>query len=151
MLKTIFYSALLAVTIAGTVTGCASVPLDPGAENVKVVNGSVPKSCKVLGAVNSQDINGATVSVTSHENLMQMQLNSIRNQANKLGANLVLLTKHQTTYGYNSVDYGPTNNEHNSNNVNTHEMNGQAYQCNAITLSKLNTQADSTISAARPQ
>jgi hypothetical protein len=146
MQKTIFYSALLAVTIAGTVTGCASIPLDPGAESVKVISGSVPKSCKVLGAVNSQDTNGATVSVTSHENLMQMQLNSIRNQANKLGANLVLLTKHQTTYGYNSVDYGPTNNEHTSNNVNTHEMNGQAYRCNSKSMNKLPIQTNSPVS-----
>jgi hypothetical protein len=146
MQKTIFYSALLAATIAATVTGCTTIPLDPGAENVKVINGTTPKGCKMLGAVSSQDVNGATVSVTSHENLMQMQLNSIRNQANKLGANFVSITKHQTTYGYASSDYGVTNNEHTSNNVNTHEMDGQAYRCNTGTLNKLSKQTNAPIS-----
>ncbi|MHB1948631.1 MAG: DUF4156 domain-containing protein [Gammaproteobacteria bacterium] len=144
-MKRSFFYTLFTVSITGVLAGCASTPLVPGAENVKLINHSAPKGCEMRGPVRSQDISGVSTSYTSHENLQVMQLNSLRNDALKLGANVIVLTQHKTASGpeYYSVGQGKITT--NPLEIN-HSMQGEAYQCPSNIVNRLNAANFSTIS-----
>ncbi len=122
----------LAITsgcIALFLSSCSTVtPLEPGAANVMIADGSgahLPK-CKDLGHVSAFDTNGTTNAYTSHEQLQEDQTNRLRNQTYNLGGNVLVVTKHATTY--TSTKKGAS--------VDTHEMEGDAYFCHAKILQK---------------
>ncbi len=117
--------------------GCASVPLDPGAEKVVFTAITVPQSCKSLGQISSTDVNGVTTAYTSHSNLQTMEINALKNRALALGANVVVLTGHQTKYVPGS-----------RRQVDDHTLIGNAYVCPARVLSKLPNMNSSNISDA---
>jgi hypothetical protein len=143
MKKNFFYT-LIAISISGILASCASIALIPGAENVKLVT-KAPKGCQMRGSVRSQDISGVSTSYTSHENLQTMELNSLRNDALKLGANVVVITQHKTASGpeYYSVGQGKVTT--NPLEIN-HTMQGVAYQCTSDILERLNAENVSTFS-----
>lgn len=111
--------------------GCASVPLNPGAENVVFTTAIVPPSCQFLRQVWSYDTNGYTTAYTSHVNLQAMEINTLKNKAYKLGANVVVLTSHLTTYAHqrSSQESYPL--------VYSQSLVGGAYLCPSNVLSTL--------------
>lgn len=119
--------------------GCASVPLDPGAQNVVFTTTSLPKSCQSLGQVSSTDVNGVTTSYTSHANLQMMEINTLKNQALALGANVVVLTGHRTVHGRGFA----------RREIKTHTLTGNAYVCPASVLSTLPDMNSANISDIR--
>jgi hypothetical protein len=119
--------------LTGLLTSCAStVQLEPGAENVKVMTGAIPKSCQLRGnvGVSQTDIYGPT-----HKSKQNEQINTLRNQAARMGANVVSITSHQTTY-YAHPEYiiseGKAQRE-----LGAHAMNGKAYRCSPQVVNQL--------------
>ena len=129
------------IAMCGTIASCASVSLEPGAEKVNLAVGSVPKGCDLRGNVNSGT---QEAPITSHQEVQGMQATILKNQAAKLGANVVFIKTHKTTYyGHYIVSTGDVVNE-----VDTHGMSGQAYYCDAQATNKLsrnNTAATSDV------
>jgi len=129
----------VAVSLSSLLISCASVvPLQPGAENVKVAVGSVPKGCQFRGDVGTKnrDIYGS-----SHRLIQESQLNVLKNQAAKLDANAVFITKHRTKYeDQYIVSTGESVSE-----LHSHEMDGKAYQCSSSALNKLLMQDSSEV------
>lgn len=106
--------------LATLLTGCFPVtPLKPGAATIKVTPAPVPASCRYVNPVIANDINGKTQMYSSLHRLQRNEVNILKNQALKLGANVVQITSHQTTY--------VTNN--NGSRVDTHRLVGKAYIC----------------------
>ncbi len=142
MKKTHFYTLILIGTLAGLATGCASTtkPLQSGAENVVITNVPAPKSCEYVGHVSATDTNGSTQSYTSHRHLQVDQLNTLRNQALSLGANVVVLSQHETTYAQVNAAREKYQGAAKVTVVDKHIMSGNAYLCHADTLNTLATE-----------
>lgn len=128
------------LTIIGVnsfMAGCTSAgSLQPGADKIVMATQSVPKSCRYLRQVSSSDINGSTQMYTSHKHLQADEINAMRNQALKLGANVVVVTDHRTTYVK----------RRSGTLVDVHEMSGNAYACPANALNYI---AESNLSDVR--
>lgn len=107
-------------------TSCASVaPLSPAAERVQIFSGdTVPKVCQLKGSVAIQESN---IYGPSHLSVQERQINALKEQAAKLGANTALITKHNTKY-YPRPEYliseGKAVKE-----LDAHAMSGKAYRC----------------------
>lgn len=99
---------------------------------IKVTTGAAPRSCQFRGnvGVGQTDIYGPT-----HKQKENEQLNSLKHQANRLGANVIVLKSHQTRY-YAHPEYiiseGRAQRE-----LGAHAMNGKAYRCSYGVLSKI--------------
>lgn len=102
-----------------------SSTLKPGAEKVMIADGSHLPQCKELGHVKTFDTNGTTVAYTSHENIQEIQTNHLINKTFELGGNVLVITKHVTTYDTSK-----------HKTVNRHEMQGDAYYCSETKLMK---------------
>ncbi|QLH42415.1 MAG: DUF4156 domain-containing protein [Coxiellaceae bacterium] len=89
---------------------------------------TAPKSCSYVGQVSAYDVNGSTQMYTSHKNLQADQINVMKNQALKLGANVIVVGVHQTTY---------MKRREGTLLVDTHNMSGNAYVCPANALNRI--------------
>lgn len=135
---------LMAFVFTSMLAGCSTVALKPGAETIKVINAPAPKSCQFLGKVANEDVNGATQSYTSHEHLQIDQLTTLKNKAFTLGANVIVLTDHQTTYAQRNALREKYQGAPKLSVVDTHRMEGLAYHCDSPVFEKLSSQdADS--------
>ena len=76
--------------VAALFGGCAAIPLAPEAKKVEIAQ-EAPKNCKKLGDVVGTQGNLFTGDHTSNKNLMIGARNDLRNQAHKLGGNLVVI------------------------------------------------------------
>ena len=110
---------LIAISLLGvSVAGCASVALLPEAERVELVNEPPDRSaCEFVGEVVGSQGNWATGDFTSNENLVVGARNELRNEASKLGANVVHVQDHKNTSADGSL--GTTNTT----------IVGKAYRC----------------------
>lgn len=120
-------SLLIFTGFAAFIGGCVT-SLHPGAANIIVTTQPVPSSCSNLGIVASDSRNGSTHMYTSHQNIETSQINVLKNIALDLGANVVVITHHFTTYQY--VHRGYTR-------VDIHAMSGNAYSCPSAALAGL--------------
>ena len=102
-------------------SGCTSnARLTSEGEKVMIYTSKAPKNCKLIGKVNAYDRNGVSQSYQSHEHLIKDEQNILRNKAAAIGANTVIISKHDQTYTGN-----PKNDF-----VDEHWMSGLAYKCN---------------------
>lgn len=123
MKAVVLYSTWFMMAVAIMLAGCSSIStLEPGAEHVRVGRGPVPKGCQLRGNVSSSS---EYIPLSSHKSVMEGQLNSLKNQALKLGANLVIVTGHQTDY-YSDIIVSTAEI---NRGIDTHAMTGQAYLC----------------------
>lgn len=127
---------LIACAITGLLTACATavIPLQPGAEKIKVTTSPAPKSCKLLGQVERNDKNGQSQSYASHEHLQQDALNTLRNQGLKLGANVIVLTQHDVVYAKHSLGKEAVAKV---TVLDNHTLAGNAYGCPANVANQL--------------
>jgi hypothetical protein len=136
-------------------SGCASfVALKPGAEKVIFTTSTVPQSCRLLGQISSADKNGVSTSYTSHANLQTMEINTLKNKAVSLGANVVMLTHHQTTYEESGLSLSqrvPKNIRDIPRypRVDIHQLVGSAYVCSPSVLSSVSNVDSDAISDKR--
>jgi hypothetical protein len=112
----------LIVLAAIAASGCSSnMPLSLEGEKITVLQSSkqMPVHCKLLDKVSAFDNNGSTQSYQSHKHLVIDELNILRNKSAELGADTLVVTKHQQTY------QGDPKNDF----VDQHWMTGNAYKC----------------------
>jgi hypothetical protein len=101
--------------------GCANTTLTPEGQNVRVVTSGkkLPAQCTLIDKVSAFDNNGSTQSYQSHQHLVRDELIILQNKTAELGANTLLVTKHQQTFN------GKPKNDF----VDQHWMTGNAYTC----------------------
>jgi hypothetical protein len=99
--KSIKWSCLTAFALL--VAGCATVPLNPGAQNVQIVNAPVPKhQCQLVGFVIAKTTDSFPLDVST---ITKNEANAIRNAGQSLNANVVALSRHRTFYVYDDQQY----------------------------------------------
>ena len=102
---------------------CSSIPLNPGAQQVRVVNAE-PKGCGFLGVVTGKQGDFLRGQVISNADLEEGAMNDLRNKAVALGGNTVsLITNRAGATGMGSLtggDYAQTN----------VVMTGNVWKCN---------------------
>jgi uncharacterized protein DUF4156 len=79
---------ICAVICVSALVGCASVELESGAQQVKIVTNE-PQGCEYLGEVTGSQGDFFTGAFTSNANLETGARNDMKNRAYKLGANTV--------------------------------------------------------------
>lgn len=128
-MKNTFAKYLGVLTVVSLTAGCTpTVPLQPGAEYVKIGLISAPAGCNLLGTVSSEEVNG-WAGYMSGAQMLHNELNNIRNSAIRLNANYVEVTKHTVIYGKHAG--GTITME------DTHFMQGNAYSCNSAAYEKI--------------
>lgn len=116
--------------LSGTLMSCSTITLGPQAQNVQIAVGSVPKGCVLRG-----DVDGVThnAPMASHESMEITQSTVLRNQAAKLGANVIFVTTHKTVYYPQFIvslgDWVPA--------LDTHTVDGKAYYCSSNALNQM--------------
>lgn len=86
--------------------GCSANQLKPGAEQVRFMQ-SEPKGCDYRGEVTGNQGNYFTGSWTSNSNLETGARNDLKNQALKMGGNVVvMLTNRAGQTGSGTMDFG---------------------------------------------
>lgn len=119
----IFFGSVLFIA---AVTGCNSTPLNPGAESVRILQDQ-PKGCKYLGEVTGNQGNFFTGAYTSNENLETGARNDMKNQAYKLGGNVLVYLTNRA---------GQTNGRDSGMQTNV-TLSGIVYKCPADILNKI--------------
>lgn len=125
--------------------GCASVKqLEPGAATVKIMAGGVYKNCHLQGKVSISEDN---IYGPSHKVVQEKQLDQLRSQAVKLGANVINITSHKTKY-YEHPEYIIADGKFQWE-LDAHAISGLAYRCPTDTLSHLSSAESKKISDVR--
>ncbi|WOE33263.1 MULTISPECIES: DUF4156 domain-containing protein [unclassified Acinetobacter] len=91
---------------------CSAIPLQPGAQNIRVLN-TDPKDCTFVGIVTGKQGDWLRGQVVSNANLEEGALNDLRNKALALGGNTIsIITNRAGSTGIPSskgTDYAQTN------------------------------------------
>lgn len=89
-----------------TLGGCSAVPLQPGAERIRIVTNE-PAGCQYLGEVTGSQGDFFTGGWTSNANLETGARNDLKNQTARMGGNTIqLLTTRAGQTGSMSVAQG---------------------------------------------
>jgi hypothetical protein len=95
-------------TLVIYLSGCSAIKVNPQAMNIELVNDAPDKAkCVFLGEVIGSQGNWATGDFTSNKNLVIGARNELRNEAYKLGGNIVYIQDMKNTNAYGSL--GTTN------------------------------------------
>ena len=94
---------LLISSMTLLLANCAAKQVNPGAERIFVSNQEPPPSCWYLGEVHGTQGNFWTAEFTSDRNLLTGARNEMRNQAQILGANYVLIETQ--SHSHNTANY----------------------------------------------
>lgn len=73
-----------------SLVGCAANQINSGAENLRILQ-SEPKGCKYLGEVTGNQGNFFTGFYTSNENLETGSRNDLKNKAQQMGGNAIVM------------------------------------------------------------
>lgn len=99
---------IIMVILVLILSGCSAKKVVPQANSVEIVNEPVNKSkCKFLGEIVGSQGNWFTGDFTSNKSLVIGARNELRNEAYKLGANIVHIQDMKNTNAYGSL--GTTN------------------------------------------
>lgn len=107
------------IGLTALLTACASIPLQPLAQNIRVTHEAPAAQCKFVTQVASNQGNFYTGPWTTVASLEKTALNDIRNQANAKGANTIYLTRDEKMPASKSSG-GPGV---------AIQLNGRAYYC----------------------
>jgi hypothetical protein len=111
---------IILIISIGLLTGCES--LLPGTENIQLTKFHPPSSCQFRGDVDS---GVAKARLVSHQKIEEMQIVTLKNQALKLGGNVIEIPQHETTY---YLPYVPPRFPL-TPELKTHRMQGRTYHC----------------------
>ena len=99
---------ILALASLATLMGCAATATLPGAQNVEIVSEAPDRSkCRFIAEVVGSQGNWITGDITSNKNLIIGARNELRNEAHKLGGNVVYIQEMKNTNAHKSL--GTTN------------------------------------------
>jgi hypothetical protein len=100
--------AILLLAASLSLFGCAAKPVLPEAQSIEIVTEAPDRSkCQLLGEVTGSQGNWFTGDFTSNKNLVIGARNELRNEALKLGGNLVHVQDMKNTNAWGSL--GTTN------------------------------------------
>lgn len=131
------FSSIFILLSISSVAGCLPRALAPNAEKIEVLPSSnydaMLKNCKFLGQISGKNIHGESTYFASSDKLEADDINFLKNEAAKLGANVVLFAQHQAistphTSASRKAYYTET----------IHTIQGSAYLCPSDTKWKLN-------------
>ena len=98
------------VLVALTLTACASKPLDPEAKLVRLTTIEPSAECQFLGDITGNQGDFFTGEFTSNERLETGARHDLKNQAHKMGGNVIfLLTERAGQTGSFAWDFGGSN------------------------------------------
>ena len=118
MIKQVLRISIFSLGIIG-LGGCAAKQVSQEASIIEIVNEKPNmKNCKYLGEIVGSQGNWITGDFTSNKDLVIGARNELRNEAHKLGANIVYIQ-----------DMKNTNKFHSLGTTNTTAI-GKAYKCN---------------------
>lgn len=128
-------SVLAAVSIA--TVGCAPRMLDPGAQNTRIEtdqNHQLTKNCKYLGQISDANSHGG-INFLSEKAMELDDINFLKNEGTKLGANTVVFSQHQVVVSNEKsiVSKGRSG----TYRVVKHNVEGKAYFCPTNTMASL--------------
>jgi hypothetical protein len=94
-MKILFILFVLLTT--GFIVGCGPRNLEAGAENINVMpyKAFIPKNCKFLGQISGTNVHANMDLTSSQQNLALDHINFLKNEAKRLGANVVLFDQPQ--------------------------------------------------------
>lgn len=102
------YKLIPAIVIGVSLTGCAAKQINLEARSVEIVNEKPDSNkCKFVGEIVGSQGNWWTGDYTSNKNLVIGARNELRNEANKLDANVVYIQDMKNTNAWGSL--GTTN------------------------------------------
>ena len=81
--------------LAGFLSNCSSISLQPGAEKVQLSHSQADKECEFLGTVTANQGNFFTGGFTSNANLQEGAFNDLRNKGFAMGGNYIQIIASQ--------------------------------------------------------
>lgn len=125
-------------------SGCNHItPLQSNALTVKTVTEVPATGCRAIKHLVVSSKNGADTAYRTHEEILQDQLNQLKNATAQLGGNVFMLEAHHATYQQVSL----TNSRGTNTQINTakadstlvdrHAITGDAYACDAAALATM--------------
>lgn len=125
--------------------GCvAAKQPEPSRDTVKIIAGGVYKNCHLQGKVSISEEN---IYGPSHRVVQEKQLDQLRSQAVKLGANVINITSHKTKY-YEHPEYIIADGKFQWE-LDAHAISGLAYRCPTDALRNINSAGSKKISDVR--
>jgi hypothetical protein len=82
--------SLLSLLVLATLSACSAIPVDNGAARIDFV-AMTPPHCASLGEIVGTQGNWFTADITPDGSMMLGARNQLRNKANQLGANVVVI------------------------------------------------------------
>ena len=124
MKKMFIINGLFIIGISGFIAACASTAsIQPGSSGVKITRVPISKNCKLMGQVSvAHDV--SNMSASRHSYLLKAEYNELRGQAQKIGANTVLLSPQS---GMTDKKHWATKTTHKAEAA--HDYSGNAYSC----------------------
>lgn len=119
------------------IIGCVPRTLEPDAKNVAIAydqNNQIAKTCQFLGKVSNKDVHGKELQFTwgLEKNLEIDDINFLKNEGLKLGANVVVFEKHQILIERHNRAGGR------HTDISMHVIEGSAYRCTSQMISAIN-------------
>lgn len=100
--------AVVCLAASVSLLGCAAKPVLPEAQSIEIVTEAPDRlKCQLLGEVTGSQGNWFTGDLTSNRNLVIGARNEMRNEAHRLGGNLVHVQDMKNTNAWGSL--GTTN------------------------------------------
>lgn len=129
------HSAVFILLAAIVISGCVPRDLDPGADRILVV--SNPKnyalnSCKLLGQISESDVHKYSMT-SSMQRLELDDINFLKNEGRKLGANIVVFNQHRIIV-VTRESFLP---KRHKKKYSKHSINGSAYWCPPDIIAKI--------------
>ncbi|MDZ7661470.1 DUF4156 domain-containing protein [Thiohalophilus sp.] len=117
---------IISLITAISLTACSAIPLQPGAEKVRLTH-QEPKNCQFLGDVTGSQGNEFTGELTSNSTMETGARNDIKNKAHALGGNVVYFLSHRAgqTGEFGSVGNSFYGSSYQSNVT----LSGNVYKC----------------------
>ena len=111
----------LVMLITAISAGCTyNVALTPEAKKIAVLQSTkIAAKCQLLDDIWAYDVNGSTQSYQSHAHLYRDEINILKNKAALLGADTIVITKHEETF----------RGDPKKDNIDRHALIGHAYLC----------------------
>lgn len=134
MNQTLFSMIVFAMSI---LVGCMPRPLEPNAQNITLVYGQntqISEGCKFLGKISGKDIHGLKLQFSwgLEKNLKKDDVNFLKNEGEKLNANVVVFEKHQTL-----IKRYYTLSPNRQTDISIHSIQGSAYRCPSSIISTI--------------
>lgn len=136
----LIYSILIAMILLSA-TACNEFrTLDKGAENINLYSSYSTGNCKFLGVIHNPSVHKKMELVSSLEQLNKDDNNFLKNEAAKLGANVVILENHHSEQFSDRYVRGSRK----STIIYIHSITAKAYHCPSVKMNPSDLKIEQT-------